>query len=301
MQVKRLERLPSALGMLTMAVGIVVIVALVAIQAGSQERTRFSAGAPADTTNYISEKMPSSAQTEGSLVLVNQENAWEFPNNDDLTSVFGQMSGTYSVRSSEVQVDQLMMNPLNAMMDDFYAETGRGDVNLVSGYRSKEEQAVLKEESLAADGKAHSDRYVTKAGYSEHHTGLAIDLQLYHDGVSETFTGTGAYSWIYDHCADYGFVLRYSGDKESLTGIAEESWHFRYVGVPHAQIMTEHNLCLEEYLELLQEYPWDGEHLQYGGYEIYYCEGDTIYVPKDGNYEISGMNGEGYVVTIWQN
>ena len=66
--------------------------------------------------------------------------------------------------------------------------------------------------------------------------------------------------------------------------------------------MTDRGLCLEEYLELLQEdYSWDSAHLQADNCEIYYCPGDTIHVAVGTDYEVSGINQEGYVVTVWQN
>lgn len=59
-------------------------------------------------------------------------------------------------------------------------------------------------------------------------------------------------AWMEQNCAKYGFVVRYDGSKFEKTGILDESWHYRYVGVPHATYMMENNLCLEEYLELLK-------------------------------------------------
>ena len=64
-------------------------------------------------------------------------------------------------------------------------------------------------------------------------------------------SGTCPYpaEWLKEHCWDYGFILRYNKDKESITGFLAEPWHFRYVGIEHAKIMQDENLCLEEYLE----------------------------------------------------
>lgn len=62
------------------------------------------------------------------------------------------------------------------------------------------------------------------------------------------------YAYVIEHCADFGLVRRYDESKTAITGISGEDWHFRYVGVPHALYMTEKDLCLEEYLELLQKH-----------------------------------------------
>ena len=74
-------------------------------------------------------------------------------------------------------------------------------------------------------------------------------------GVSLDYTGTGECSWLNQNCYQYGFVVRFPEDKEELTGIDYEPWHFRYVGIPHAYMMTKNNLCLEEYISFLKQYP----------------------------------------------
>lgn len=243
-------------------------------------------------------EMEHEAQTVGTLVLVNNQNHWDFPESADLVSLFDHASSAYSLRSADMLGSSELTEPLNRMMEAFQEETGVSDVLVVSSYRSYEEQEQLYESSVETDGAEHAARYTAQPGGSEHHTGLALDFQIYRDGVCYPFTDSGDYRWIYDHCADYGFIRRYSAEKEEITGIADESWHFRYVGVPHAALIAENDLCLEEYLELLKAYSWDGEHLSADGYEIYYCSGDTVYVPNDRAYTVSGLNGTGYVVTV---
>ena len=96
-------------------------------------------------------------------------------------------------------------------------------------------------------------------------------------------------------------MVRYAKEKEPLTGIGDEPWHFRYVGVPHAAVMAEEGLCLEEYTDYLKGFPFDGRHLAVdcGGerYEIWYCEGTSAYLPDSGEYAVSGNNVDGVVVT----
>lgn len=86
---------------------------------------------------------------------------------------------------------------------------------------------------------------VAPAGTSEHQTGLAFDITV----PNVSFTGTAQQKWLHEHCAKYGFVVRFTADKQKLTGFVAESWHFRYVGVEAAQTMTQNNWCLEEYIE----------------------------------------------------
>ena len=86
---------------------------------------------------------------------------------------------------------------------------------------------------------------VAPAGTSEHQTGLAFDVTV--PGVS--FTGTEQQKWLHQHCHEYGFVVRFTKEKQELTGFIAESWHIRYVGLEAAQNMTKNNWCLEEYVQ----------------------------------------------------
>jgi D-alanyl-D-alanine carboxypeptidase len=78
---------------------------------------------------------------------------------------------------------------------------------------------------------------VAVPGTSEHHLGLAVDI-----------IGKAAQDWLSVHCWEYGFILRYTGDKAAITGIIDEPWHFRYVGTEVSMDMKGSGLCLEEYL-----------------------------------------------------
>ncbi|MCL2494068.1 MAG: M15 family metallopeptidase [Oscillospiraceae bacterium] len=94
-------------------------------------------------------------------------------------------------------------------------------------------------------------RSIQPPGCSEHETGLAIDLTR--KGVWRTdpgFHGTPEFNWLMNHAHDYGFILRYPQGKETVTGVAYEPWHWRYVGVGPATEMKQSGKCLEEYLGL---------------------------------------------------
>ncbi len=125
-----------------------------------------------------------------------------------------------------------------------------------AAYRSYESQVTtlnnkinsyLKKNSEWSRSKARKAalRTVAEPGTSEHHLGLAIDINV--PGAS-SFQGTKQCTWLHAHCWDYGFILRYQKGKEKITGYEAEAWHIRYVGVVHARYMRDHNLCLEEYL-----------------------------------------------------
>lgn len=239
----------------------------------------------------------------GTLVLVNNEIPYIFPEEEELLCVLENKNRSYLVKDGTVFLRPEALDALNRMMADFAAQGGPRTLNVVAGHRTRDFQQHLFDQSAAANGLEHARRYVAQPGYSEHHTGYALDLSLYFsNGTSRNFDGTGDYRWIADHAADYGFVLRYPDGKEDVTGIAYESWHYRYVGVPHAAIIAERGLCLEEYVELLQSYPYEGEHLETeaGGtrYEIYTCVPDALCVPSDAPYTVSGDNVSGFIVTV---
>ena len=90
-------------------------------------------------------------------------------------------------------------------------------------------------------------------GFSEHETGLAADLTGEEQGTSDDFDDKNeTIVWLHKNCVKYGFILRYPKDKESITGINYEAWHFRYVGKDAAKFMTENDLTLEEFHTLLK-------------------------------------------------
>lgn len=255
----------------------------------------------------------------GDLVLVNADHEFRFPDERGDVSVYDNKSSSYKVGDLEVTLSMTAISAFNVLMDDFYAETGCRDVMIVSGggYRSEEYQRQLYADRVATQGVEMAARYVALPGNSEHHTGLAMDLSVY------TAAGEGYAVRTYDKCAwlvdnfeNYGFIMRYPEDKENITGIGFESWHYRYVGAPHSLIMKEENLCFEEYIELLQTLPegkalsWDGvsaeeislEEAQ-GDYIIYYVpasdDGNTeIVIPEGREYTVSGDNVGGFIITL---
>lgn len=115
---------------------------------------------------------------------------------------------------------------------------------LISGYRSYDYQAQLYNGYVARDGQAAADRYSARPGKSEHQTGLAFDV----GSIDNNFGQTPAGQWLYQHCAEYGFIIRYMQGKESVTGYMYEPWHIRYVGVEVAQDIMARGITLEEYL-----------------------------------------------------
>ena len=239
----------------------------------------------------------------GTLVLVNREHSFD-PTLAQTVSVYENKTDRYLVKDVELSIRPEAMDALNRWMDAFCAETGKADVNIVAGWRSYEDQQALYRNAVKTKGQAHADAYLALPGHSEHHTGLAVDLDTYNteDGTSGGFDGDGAYAWAVEHAWEYGFVQRYPPEKQDITGIDYEAWHFRYVGLPHAFEMASRNLCLEEYIDELYRYPFEGEHLliQCPGqqYEVYFCPAGNVIVPSGGSYSISSNHVDGYIITI---
>ena len=238
----------------------------------------------------------------GDLILVNNSTFFHFPENQELVSVYDEKNDSYYVGGTNIYLAPAAMEALNAMLADFTAQGGSKSVNVVAGHRTEEFQQHLFDQSAEQNGLEHAQQYVAQPGGSEHHTGYALDLSVYHsDGTSEEYDGTGEYAWINENCQNYGLVVRYATDKADITGIANEPWHFRYVGIPHATQMVKEGLCLEEYIDYLKDFTADGEHLMIecvsGTYEVWYAEGSAIYLPDSGEYTVSGNNVDGVIVT----
>ena len=147
-------------------------------------------------------------------------------------------------------VDERIYPELQQMFDD---ARKAGIYPLINeSYRSAErQQQILDKYTAKYEGQGMSHEaalakaltQVAVPGASEHQLGLALDIIAEYDSDS-----TATWNWLRDNAWRYGFILRYPADKEEITGITYEPWHFRYVGVPTAQEITEAGLCLEEYL-----------------------------------------------------
>ncbi len=124
------------------------------------------------------------------------------------------------------------------------------EIRITTAYRGYGFQKTLYDRYVKNDGKAAADTYSARPGYSEHQTGLAMDL----GGKTPSgtwdlgyFDGTDAFHWMQEHAVEYGFILRFPEDKVDITGYQYEPWHYRYVGVDAARVIWDEDLCLEEY------------------------------------------------------
>lgn len=259
-----------------------------------------------DAAAYESVIKSSADIGRGKLILVNNDYQFVFSGNEETEYIqLNTLSNdTYYVKDNTVLVNEFLIDPLNTMLDDFYAQKGK-QINVISGYRSYEYQMQLYAEDLEITGLDYST-LVALPGSSEHHTGLALDFGILNNGEFYSYDGIGDESWINENCHNYGFILRYLENKEDLTHIQYESWHFRYIGAEHAFVVNYFDMCFEEYINMLKSYEFGKRHLGIktsdGNYEIYYVPANQaqtqIFVPKSREYEISGNNVDGFIVTV---
>lgn len=128
---------------------------------------------------------------------------------------------------------------INAKKDNY-------NIRAVSSYRSYDYQKQLYDNYVKKDGMEKADTYSARPGYSEHQTGLVVDI----DNVASdynNFSNTNEYLWMQEHAHEYGFILRYPNNKQNITGYNYESWHYRYVGKDIASYIKNNNLTYDEY------------------------------------------------------
>lgn len=133
----------------------------------------------------------------------------------------------------------------NDLVEALWAEEGLHLLN-ASPYRSEKTQRALYARYCARDGQQAADRYSARPGYSEHQTGLALDV-VAPGGTLADFYRTAQFEWMSANAHRFGFILRYGDGVEYLTGYKYEPWHYRYVGVEAASAIREEGLTLEEY------------------------------------------------------
>lgn len=255
------------------------------------------------TYNYITK---SSEETHyGDLILVNQYySCWA--DGEDTVSIYEHKTNTYVVVNAMTMLNRSVIEPLNNLMDDFYEIYGATDIMVTSAYRSYNTQVSLFNREIEIKGSEEvAAQWVARPGYSEHQTGLVFDLDLNYASSSGgiDYDGKGIYKWVNEHCQNYGFIIRYPDNKQDITGIVYEPWHFRYVGVPHAVYMADNNLCLEEYIELLHTHSKDTPLKITSGNKTWcvysvavHSETAQIPVPADREYTISGDNCGSFII-----
>lgn len=165
----------------------------------------------------------------------------------------------YEVELTELsngeKVDSRIYPQLQQMFDD--ARTEGLELFVREGYRTTQDQKNIMNERIQKyqdegysrwEAKERAEEYVAEPGTSEHELGIAVDI----NADTSKCSADAVYTWLANNAYKYGFIKRYPDDKTEITGVNNEPWHYRYVGVDSAIEMQEKGLCLEEYIESLR-------------------------------------------------
>ena len=191
-----------------------------------------------DNPYYTNTKPADNLNTN--LLLVNKYNYLTedyVPSNLENISTTYARSGMQLVKEAKEAFETLSENAKKEGMN----------VIAMSSYRSYDYQVNLYNNYVAQDGKEAADKYSARPGYSEHQTGLAVDVYNL-DLPYTSFEETEEFTWMQENAYKYGFILRFLKDKVDITGYQYESWHYRYVGKKVAKEIKDNNLTLEEYI-----------------------------------------------------
>ena len=206
---------------------------------------------PTQTTNISTNSTQTTNKvevTDWKLRLANYDNLLP----EDFEVELANIDNSKDSKQFDARAVKYLKDMINAMKKD-----GNTKIWCQSTYRSVKRQKELYNASVQKylkQGKTQEEadkltlEYINRPGGSDHNLGLAVDFNY----VDNSFAKTSEYKWLLKNAENYGFVLRYPEDKEDKTKIAYESWHWRYVGEENAKRMNELNMCLEEYVEYLQ-------------------------------------------------
>ena len=171
-----------------------------------------------------------------------------------LVNPWNEIPEDYDIETADIEdgyvADVRIQDALREMLADC-REAGYSPM-IVSTFRTRETQQYLYDHTA---NKADT----AVPGHSEHECGLAADIidsgsAGWSDPLIDEQEDMPTQIWLMEHCQDYGFILRYPKDKEEITGIIYEPWHYRYVGKEHAANIMSNGLCLEEYIENMETY-----------------------------------------------
>lgn len=250
----------------------------------------------------------------GFLSLINKENGVE---REALGHNLINLNKTYSqfnYLKSDMEFNQTAALALDDMLTELSKVAGMEKLYLVSTYRSYDYQNTIYERKIKQymdnygydEEKAtvEAGRIVAIPGTSEHQSGLAVDFSgatLVDQGLylEQAFLETPSGAWLNTHAPEYGFILRYPEGSEERTEIMQEAWHYRYVGKPHSQYISENQLVLEDYIELLSETKKLSMAYDEPVLVVYLDEEWTDLVRVDSGFcTVSDSNEGGMIVTI---
>ncbi|MBR2927343.1 MAG: D-alanyl-D-alanine carboxypeptidase family protein [Clostridia bacterium] len=312
----------AALILLVLAVFLVSSLVQVIVESFGNNDPTPPAETPVSIT-YTQKTQESTGIYAGELIVVSQKDnlQYQLPEPGNLVSLLDlrqPQNGTnpyqiLTIDNSTTSLQYAAAHAANAMLTDFYLKYQDNSLIFIDGYRTPE----------------HQNSFSTPVGFSEHQTGLVFTVRTYmSDSKHHPLAENAFKDWIYQNAHKYGIICRYPDAKETLTGVSDYDYCFRYVGIPHATYIYQNNLCLEEYVALLQTRTVQNPltvTTENGSYQIYYVAASadqltTLTVPKDfvdksnylppnrktfdgylpaaGEYTVSGDNKQGFIITV---
>lgn len=305
---KRLQKvtmlIACALAILVLLSLLVLIIGSIAgsiIQDGEEQESNNPNQLPKDKITWGSVTLTAEDAKQGSLVLANNTHSYALADDDaSLTDIYTyrkklHSSGAPYQMAGMGLTDSLTeeaMTALDRFLSDCATATSNTQVLIRMAYMNKEHR-----QTFASSLRTNAEDYLT---------GYGVELRISSANGTQALTSDQAvYTWLTEHAAAYGFIVRYPADKAEATGVTDYTNYFRYVGVAHASYMKANNLCLEEYIQLLQQYNSKNRLTVTGvdgkTYDIYYAAINgttTVSCPTNYAYTISGTNTGGVVVVI---
>lgn len=180
------------------------------------------------------------------LLLINGKNPLPDDYDTNVREYLVEIDPKYRNNDNVTQIHKDIYPYITAMVAA--AQADGVDLRVWSPFRSYAIQNDLfqKQVNRVGGDEVKAATVVARPGTSEHNTGLCADFNM----ASDTFESTDMYTWMCENAEDYGFVLRYPKNKQSITGVIYESWHWRFVGINTAKEMNELGVTLEEYIEM---------------------------------------------------
>ncbi len=192
--------------------------------------------------DFYEETYPTNTELDTSMLVNKYYYLSEDYVPDDLVTV----SQTYSW--GEAGSQRIREVVYNAFLDMWNVANDAGYYLMInSSYRTYQDQESVYNNYRNTSGQTYADSIAARPGYSEHQTGLAIDIFSRTNTSSATFASSEEASWLKENAYKFGFILRYPEGKEDITGTTYEAWHYRYVGVDIATYIYEHNITFDEY------------------------------------------------------
>ncbi len=264
---------------LLVVLGIVLIVlAVMLVMVLSSEDKKGGTSSEGSSSVYSSSSLSPSSSEESSSKEPSSSSApanvgYSYPEPEDedenwyltLANNDNPLPSNFTVETSKIKAefnpysltyDARAVDNLNNML--VAAKSDGVTIQVISAYRSISRQTTLYNNKVqyyldkgyaGADAKTAAAKVVAVPGTSEHNLGLAVDL----DSVEQSYENSKQFKWLSKNAEKFGFVLRYPKDKQDITQIIYEPWHYRYVGVKAAKEMNDLGMCLEEYLEYLDK------------------------------------------------